>query len=201
LWLPTYTKHQILPILLNTVAFIFCGFGDFFLDLQRFFVKEIGDVIFLVGIVSFLIAQLIFAVLFSLELSENSFKFKVPFSIVSMIPFFFLLVSAFALIFAGGKLKGFLIVGVMFYALAIATMGWRALAKKNSDLGLVRLIGSIIFIISDLTIAFNIFTDYFKIMGLPRPFISFFIMLTYWIALYSFTFSFRDYQQEIIQEQ
>lgn len=111
-----------------------------------------------------------------------------------MIPFFIISILPFIIFTLSGKLNGFLFYAVLFYVIAISTMGWRSLARVSiSKYGWIRVFGSFIFIISDLMIAFGAFTDYYQEFNISPKLISFLIMFTYWIALYCFTYSFKDY--------
>lgn len=148
------------------------------------------------GIASFLVAQVLFAVLFSLDYDGDRVHFGVPFSLISMLPFAVIIIISISLIIFAGKIPSVIIPAIIVYGLAISAMGWRALAKVESPNGKIRVIGSFIFIASDLSIAINVFTNFFQKMKMSGTLIGIWIMVTYWIALYCFAYSFQDYTGE-----
>lgn len=146
------------------------------------------------GIFFFLLAQLSFAYLFSINYKGDSFSLSTPIAFASIIPFLLVSIPPFIIFTQGGKLVGFLFYAVLFYVIAISIMGWRSLARASfSKFGWIRVFGSFIFILSDLMIAFGVFTDYYHKYSIPPTLVSFCIMSTYWISLYCFTYSFQEY--------
>lgn len=122
------------------IALFFSLLGDVFLMFG-------GELFFMLGLGSFLIAHLFYILLF-----KNEFHF----SLIKSLPF---VVSTSAyLMFLKSGIEAKLLIPVMMYCLVITVMGiFAANRKTNSKSYRWVLIGSILFIISDSLIAFNKF--------------------------------------------
>lgn len=171
------TKGSIHPtIFYIKAALIASFFGDVFLMFTD--APKNGQLWFLAGLGSFLLAQLTYANSFYRlhldTLQEKKAAKKTPIK-VFLLPglFFFLMIS---LIWSG--LPNDLTIPVIIYGIAIATMVGTAMnleqdIAKNSFLLIFS--GAVLFMCSDSLIALNKFTD--KLSTLWNP--SFWIMLTY----------------------
>jgi uncharacterized membrane protein YhhN len=180
------------------MAFVFCGLGDLFLELRKFD-SDRNTLHFILGIASFMIAQMTFAYLFSQRVGPGGKVVYSTWTILAWIPFLLLMCPVMIIILIGGKLNYMMITPVFLYATAISTMGWRALVKSREKYGSIRLIGSVVFIFSDSCIALDTFTDLRTKLKIPVTFVGFVIMFTYWIALYCFTYSFASYSEDLIE--
>lgn len=164
------TKPLLMPILiwmafqLNIkeknlyIALFFSLLGDIFLMFG-------GELYFMLGLGSFLLAHIFYILLF-----KSQFKF----SLLKALPFAAATLSYF--MFIKGGIDPNLLIPVSVYCLVITLMGIFAAGRKtnNSSYNLV-LFGSILFIISDSLIAFNKFYA-------PLPASSFWVMSTYGLA-------------------
>lgn len=139
-----------------------------------------GELYFIFGLVAFLIAHILFIVLFVKQNSENR-NFKKPLFWVGFIGVFVYLAKMLSLLLPGlGDLK----VAVSVYALTISIMLVMALKgafnwQNNSKY--IVLIGAVFFVTSDSILALNKFNT-------PIPLATFWIMLTYLMAQFCITF-------------
>lgn len=140
------------------IALFFSLLGDVFLMFG-------GELCFMLGLGSFLLAHVFYIFLF-----KSQFKFSLP----KALPFATATLTYFLFIKSG--IDQNLLIPVSVYCLVITLMGIFAAGRrtKKSSYNLV-LIGSILFIISDSLIAFNKFYA-------PLPGSSFWVMSTYGLA-------------------
>jgi len=148
------------PGVMMQLALVFSCFGDVFLMYE-------GKGFFVLGLGSFLVAQLIYALVFARD-GQGS-VLKKP---IYLLPFFVYALAFLLLIWQGlGEMK----LPVLVYAMAICSMGLMALNRYKcvppTSFRLV-LLGAILFIISDSLIAIHTFYQ-------PVPFSRFLIMGTY----------------------
>ena len=148
------------------LALVFSFFGDVFLMFT-------GELYFIVGLISFLIAHILF-IKIVISRIQNTTVLKVIYSIIP-----FLLVFSTLLFILKGSLDEML-VPVVIYGFTISTFGTVSLLdylNKGSNKTLLMLVGSIIFIVSDSVLAIDKFhfeTHTFKVI----------IMCTYVLAQY-----------------
>ncbi len=148
------------------LALIFSFFGDVFLIF-------IGEFYFIIGLVSFLIAHLIFIKIVINSIKDTSL-FKIIFSIIP-----FLIVFSLLLFVLKDSLEEMLI-PVIVYGLTISTFGAVSLINYlgyKSTKTLLMLVGSIVFIVSDSVLAINKFYYEAVIFNVV-------IMITYVLAQY-----------------
>ncbi len=144
------------------ISLIFSCLGDTFLMFQGK-----NSQFFLLGLGSFLLAQLAYCLVFSKEGKRNFFK-RTPFVIYSITLFYFLKASI---------PKDFLL-PIIVYTLAITWMGSQAVERQTNQKSYqFVLIGAILFIISDSLIAINKFAFSIPLSGL-------WVMATYIAAQY-----------------
>lgn len=137
---------------------IFSLFGDTFLGLPGNY--------FVFGLGSFLVAQILYSIGFSVG---N------PVNIVRLIPYFVFGVSFYTWILPG--IGSSLYVPVAAYVSAICVMGWRAASRECPRPEFWKsLAGSSLFILSDSFIAMG------KFAALPIPLLGLWIMSTYYAA-------------------
>jgi len=147
-------------------ALLFSFFGDVFLLFS-------GELYFIIGLISFLIAHLLFIKIVVKRIERFSFLRIV----ILIIPFMILF---FALIFVLYNSLNELLIPVIIYGVTISTFGIVSLLdylNTKSTKSLLMLIGAIIFIISDSILAINKFytsTEFFLVM----------VMVSYVIAQY-----------------
>ncbi|MBP8155775.1 MAG: lysoplasmalogenase [Leadbetterella sp.] len=165
-----FTKPLLMPLLmllafqLNIkernlyIALFFSLLGDVFLMFG-------GELYFMLGLVSFLLAHVFYILLF-----KSQFKFN----LLRALPFAAATLSYF--MFIKEEIDQNLLIPVSVYCIVITLMGIFAAGRKTNyfSFNLV-LIGSILFIISDSLIAFNKFYS-------PLPASSFWVMSTYGLA-------------------
>ncbi|MEO8532322.1 MAG: lysoplasmalogenase [Flavobacterium sp.] len=163
--------HKNFP-LKNTVlsALLFSWIGDVIL-----LFADIAEIYFILGLVSFLISHIIYAVLFNKQSKHNK-KNKVLFLIGSLLIACYLIGMVLFLIPTLGDLK----IPVIIYATVISVMllfafnGFLTWKKPGNQ---YVFIGAVIFVISDSILAINKFY-----VSIEKS--SFFIMLTYLVAQY-----------------
>eukprot|EP00818_Percolomonas_sp_WS_P009825 CAMPEP_0117448374 /NCGR_PEP_ID=MMETSP0759-20121206/7365_1 /TAXON_ID=63605 /ORGANISM="Percolomonas cosmopolitus, Strain WS" /LENGTH=336 /DNA_ID=CAMNT_0005240753 /DNA_START=1195 /DNA_END=2205 /DNA_ORIENTATION=+ len=213
-----YLMHKtgfqfLIPPLGYTVAFVFSAAGDAFLahnTLNAESNPHSAHNTLLMGIAAFLVAQLAFAISFSLNFRQNRrnivllgnhWQLSLPFLLFAA--FLFLIICTFCEKSLSSSIK----VAVGAYALVIATMGWRAAAAykesthRNKNNALMRLAGALIFMCSDSLIALRTFLTTFTLNVVSLggaltishdafgKWMSFFIMVTYWLAQILITLS------------
>jgi len=148
------------------VGFVFSVMGDVFLMIPH---KTLKDILFLLGLVSFLIAHLCYIRAFLLG--------KPPLKLERLLPPLIGVFIVGAIIFPGlGKMT----VPVLVYMAVITSMVWRAGSRIGMADGWrtaqwLGLAGATIFMCSDAMIAWNKFYN-------PIPGERFLIMATYWIG-------------------
>lgn len=109
----------------------------------------------------------------------RAFGFSRPYKWLKGIPFYGISLVVFYFFYPG--LQGILLPGVFLYVAILVSMGWRAFASVDimenewSWTSLCGVIGSILFIVSDLVIGINKFV-------VPVPFSRIWIMTTYYSA-------------------
>jgi uncharacterized membrane protein YhhN len=150
-------KNSIKKFILAALAF--STFGDLFLAFETYFIPGLG---------SFLIAQITYSIGFSKQGKVNFLR-AIPFYGIGGALFFYL----------ASSLSSELLIPVAIYVIALTTMAWRASAREIPPQSLGKsAIGASLFLISDAIIALTQFK------GLPIPYPSFFIMITYYAAQY-----------------
>ncbi len=150
-------------------ALLFSYFGDIFL-----LFAQRAEILFILGLVSFLIAHLAYIAAFTFvcRINKDSFRNNIP-ALFGIVAFYsFLMWSLFP------YLESTMLVAVPVYGIIICTMlfsvvNTRSILGSNAFKWL--LMGGIMFILSDTTLALIKFHPYF----LPHPFHDFLIMLTY----------------------
>lgn len=148
------------------LALIFSFFGDVFLMFD-------GELFFMVGLVSFLIAHLIFIKIVVNRLQKSTFS-SVVFSVAP-----FLILLLFLIFFLKPYLKE-LLFPVIIYGITISIFGMVSMLdylNTKSKKSLFMFIGAIIFICSDGLLAINKFYSANAILALL-------VMITYIIAQY-----------------
>ncbi|WP_457611493.1 lysoplasmalogenase [Lutibacter sp.] len=151
---------------LYVLALIFSFFGDVFLMFS-------GESYFIIGLISFLIAHLLFIKIVINQIQKQSIS-KV---IISTIPFLVLFLGL--ILFLKDFLNN-LLIPVIIYGLTICTFGTVSLINylsTKSRKSLLMLIGSIIFITSDSVLAINKFYNSSHLFEVI-------IMITYILAQY-----------------
>ncbi len=150
--------------ILFTLAFMFCGLGDFLL--------EGGEDWFSYGLASFLIAHILFTVSFCYNCMKlELFKF---------LPFLILAGCALRVILASCDEK--YRAPVVVYVLVETIASWRAVARVHAVRGerstaqWLGVLGMILFLVSDCFLAINKFT-------VPIPYAEWLILPTYWGGL------------------
>ncbi|WP_456421238.1 lysoplasmalogenase [Lutibacter sp.] len=151
---------------LYVFALIFSFFGDVFLMFS-------GELYFIIGLVSFLIAHLLF-----IKIVINQIQ-KQPISkvIISIIPFLVLFLGL--ILFLKNSLSD-LLIPVIIYGLTICTFGTVSLINylsTKSKKSLLMLVGAIVFISSDSVLAINKFYNSSHLLEII-------IMITYVLAQY-----------------
>ncbi|WP_333601373.1 lysoplasmalogenase [Flavobacterium sp.] len=183
-----YLKPLLLPLLFFAVAketfdskkwllsaLFFSWIGDCIL-----LFADKGELYFIFGLVSFLIAHLLFIVLFSKQQSESN-HWKKPLFWIGFIGVAVYLVSMLSLLLPSlGDLK----IPVSIYALTISIMLIVALKgafnwNRNSKYWV--LAGAVFFVVSDSLLAINKFHS-------PIPLANFWIMITYLMAQFCITY-------------
>ncbi|HEY9169517.1 MAG TPA: lysoplasmalogenase [Lutibacter sp.] len=147
-------------------ALIFSFFGDVFLIYS-------GQFPFKIGLVSFLIAHILFIKIVMLRIKKVSFL-RV---LTVILPFGIFL---FLLIFLLKNSLGELLVPVIIYGFTIATFGVVSLInylETKSNKSLWMLIGALVFMVSDSLLAINKFYN-------PAHILEVFVMITYVLAQY-----------------
>jgi uncharacterized membrane protein YhhN len=118
---------------LNVIALIFCGFGDYFMELRHYYTGSDQKITFVYGILSFLVAQLTFGYLFSLHIENigksTDFTLSTPFSFKKWLPFLLFLTPLLFYVKAGPNVDNNIFIGVVFYAICISIMAWRAYSR------------------------------------------------------------------------
>jgi len=148
------------------LALVFSFFGDVFLLFS-------GELYFITGLISFLIAHILF-IRIVLKRIQKTVISKL---IVSIIPFLVLLILLISILY---KSLNELLIPVIIYGITITIFGVVSLLdylNTKSTKSLLMLIGAIIFIISDSILAINKFhtsTEIFSVM----------VMVSYVIAQY-----------------
>ena len=164
------TKPLLMPILMFMafqmglkarnlyLALFFSLLGDIFLMFG-------GEIYFMMGLGSFLIAHLFYIWLFKRDFQFNWLR-ALPFLIIT---------SSYFLFIKSG-IEQNLLLPVAIYCLVITFMGIFAASRKTNQYSyFIVLLGSILFIISDSLIAFNKFYT-------PLPLSSLWVMSTYGLA-------------------
>ncbi|NLP58209.1 lysoplasmalogenase [Lutibacter sp. B1] len=151
---------------LYILALLLCFLGDVFLMYK-------GEMYFIVGLVSFLLAHFLF-IKIVLNRIQNSTLLKV---IISTIPFLLFLLT---LILTLKNSLGDMLLPVIVYGLTISIFGMVSLLdylNTTSAKSLFMFLGALVFIISDATLAINKFyhsTHLFEVL----------VMVTYILAQY-----------------
>jgi uncharacterized membrane protein YhhN len=164
-----YSKFPTKNTLLT--ALLFSWIGDVIL-----LFSDIAEIYFILGLVSFLTAHVIYCILFNNQLKTRNSKHKIIFGIGSLLVAFYLIGMLIVLLPSLGDLK----IPVIIYASVISIMllfafnGFLVWKKPGNKYIFV---GAIAFVISDSILAVNKFYT-------PIEKSSFLIMLTYLVAQY-----------------
>ena len=148
------------------MALIFSFFGDVFLLFS-------GELYFIIGLVSFLIAHFLFIKIVVARIQKTPIV-----RIISSVILFFMVFSL--LIFVLKNSLGELLIPVIIYGLTISTFGAVSLIdylNTNSKKSLLMLIGASVFIVSDAVLAINKFYESVHIFEII-------VMITYVLAQY-----------------
>ena len=148
---------------------LFSYFGDIFL-----LFAQRAEILFILGLVAFLIAHLAYLAAFTFvhSLSIKSFRLNIPALIGLLIFYSSLMWSLYP------YLESTMLIAVPIYGLVICTMVLSVVNTRNILAPKAfkwLLMGGILFILSDTTLALIKFHPYF----LPHPFHDFLIMFTY----------------------
>jgi uncharacterized membrane protein YhhN len=151
------------------IGLIFALFGDIFLMIR-------GTDLFIPGLASFLVMQLLYIATFRMDISSPVFQKKY---LVRALPFLAFALTLYLTLFP--KLPDSVMrSAVAIYALSIATMSWMALLRKSfvskKSFGFV-FAGAVLFMISDSFIAVNRFL-------ISIPLNTIWVMSTYAAAQY-----------------
>lgn len=152
-------------------ALLFSWIGDVIL-----LFADIAEIYFILGLVSFLTAHIIYCVLFNKQINARVHKNKIAFGLGSLLVAFYLIGMLLVLLPSLGDLK----IPVIVYASVISIMllfafnGFLVWQKPGNKYIFV---GAIVFVISDSILAINKFYA-------PIERSSFFIMMTYLVAQY-----------------
>lgn len=147
-------------------ALIFSFLGDSFLMYE-------GDLYFMIGLISFLIAHILFIIIV-LKRIQNP---KMATVVVSSLPFLVLFVGLLGVLYNS---LDELLIPVIIYGLTISLFGTVSLIdylNKQCNSSLLMLIGASIFIVSDSILAINKFYVATKVFAIL-------VMITYIIAQY-----------------
>lgn len=185
-----FTKNALMPILivyflieskhLNSLKYLilsalfFSWIGDFVLLIDRYF----GN-LFVLGLVSFLIAHLFYIFYFwkvrKLNSAENSFKLPIFIIVFAYTGIFYFVLFPYL-----GAMK----IPVLIYSTIISLMllaSFHAFESKRTNFAKLCLFGTLFFVVSDSLLAINRFV-------FPRPIFPVSIMLTYGLAQFFITF-------------
>lgn len=157
----------------------FCLAGDLLL--------QISPDLFVVGLLSFLIAHLFYIAAFLGMSRQGSWVRLLPFAVWGLIAFLIL-----------NPFLGSMTLPVSAYIVVIVIMMWRAAAlpgaaAKSRDFELAALLGAISFGLSDTLLAFNRFiwhdTLTFFNINQAAPFVSTLVIILYWLGQWGITLS------------
>ncbi len=191
----SYKKYGLRNLLLIQIALIFSFLGDSFLLFPNFFI---------LGLISFLFAHISYIVLFykDADISNVMLARAIPTLQKSDTKINFILVILGVIVYIGvfyfliqDKLHD-LKIPVLIYMIVISLMFILALLRKVKVGYKVVVVGALFFVISDSTLAINMFVSQFK-------FASLLIMVTYMLAQYLIVTgcvkkSFRDILSTVI---
>lgn len=151
--------------LLIFIGIIFCLFGDVFLMLHNKFIQ---------GLISFLIAHILFLIFFYLK--SESYNYYL------LIPIFLIGILLFAILFKKlGKMK----LPVLFYLSFILMMAWSGISfyfTSHTIASGIIAVAVILFVFSDANIAFNKFNKPYRIA-------EFLILSTYYSSIFLIAYS------------
>jgi len=148
------------------IGLLFCLIGDAFLLYNNYFIA---------GLISFLLAHIIFTYAFILIDGFNK-KYGVLALLLLICSSFFIILKA---------SLGDLLIPVAIYMLVIVCMNWQAISlylKKKNVSYLLLSFGAVLFLISDSILAYDKFKEPFSFAGIL-------ILITYWVAIGLFAFS------------
>lgn len=165
LHLPKDKKDWIIP-----VSLVFSMLGDIFL-----MIRENKEQFFIFGLVSFLIAHILYIVYFYKEIEGKKWGLKIIPFIMFVIGFMVYLVPK----LVSNEQTSFLVAPVAIYASVISAMAYFAsLRPANPSKSFYYVMtGALLFILSDSCIAINAFV-------MPINYSGFIIMITYGVAQY-----------------
>lgn len=147
------------------IGLVFCLFGDIFLMLHHKFLQ---------GLISFLIAHILFLIFFFLKSETLNYYLLIPIFLIGLTIFSFLFKKL-------GKMK----IPVFIYLTIILLMAWCGISfylTSHSFGAKIIAIAVILFVFSDANIAFNKFNKPYKLAELL-------ILSTYFVSLYLIAFS------------
>ena len=166
--LQTFQNKEIRTILLAGLGFSLAG------DILLIFADD-NLLFFIGGLISFLIAHILYISIFYKEIDFSQINRKRSFSIIGLLFLF-----AFTFLTITGASFGELLLPVICYMIAILSMAFMAFMRWDQVLPssyLQVLYGAILFLVSDTLLAINKFYA-------PIIYSGFFIMLTYSLAQY-----------------
>ena len=165
----TKNQRNVVGASVFMTGLFFALFGDIFLMIQEM------D-LFMPGLASFLVMQVLYAYAFYLD---NPQKLISKFACLRLAPFFLFAVILYLILIP--YLSGFVMkIAVAIYALSIATMAWMSFLRKNKvskQSYFLVFTGAILFMISDALIAIDKFIT-------PVPLNTIWVMGSYCLAQY-----------------
>lgn len=150
-------------------ALLFSYFGDIFL-----LFAQRAEILFILGLVAFLIAHLAYIAAFTFvhNLNIKSLRLNIP-ALLALLIFYSLLMWSLYPYLESTMLMAVPIYGVIICTMVFSVVNTRSILSSKAFKWL--LMGGILFILSDTTLALIKFHPYF----LPHPFHDFLIMFTY----------------------
>jgi uncharacterized membrane protein YhhN len=150
-------------------ALLFSYFGDIFL-----LFAQRAEILFILGLVSFLIAHLAYLSAFTFvnSINKNSLRNNIP-TLLAILLFYSILMWSLLPYLESSMLIAVPLYGMVICSMLFAVVNCRRPLSAKAFTWL--LMGGIMFILSDTTLALIKFHPYF----LPHPFHDFLIMLTY----------------------
>lgn len=151
--------------LLIFIGIIFCLFGDVFLMLHKRFI---------LGLISFLIAHILFLIFFYLKSEYYNYYLLIPVFLIGILLYTFLYKKL-------GKMK----LPVLLYLAFILLMAWSGISFYSTSYSIasrIIAVAVILFVFSDANIAFNKFNKPYRIAELL-------ILSTYYSSIYLIAYS------------
>lgn len=147
---------------IKLLGLTFSGFGDIFLMFP-------GENMFILGLLSFLFAHIVYIFMFYYLRKKNNYNFKFKMFLFIVSSTYFLLLFPYIL-----KQNGyFMVISVLIYIITITIMVYNSYFTNN----LLLLLGSLFFYISDTILAWDKFITYNQ-----KSILEYFVMVTYYTA-------------------